>query len=197
VGEPRIRPIQEVSGAYLFEMDPSTDLRGWFRDSLRLSRLPPALQDGVSPQQVSVSHSKKHVFRGIHYSVTDPAASYFQTVTCVAGGALDLIVDLRLGSPTFQGEFRAEITPESGVTLLMPPGIGHAFRSLSDDCTLVYTMSRAFPGAQTRVIRPHGLFGGVWNDSPAPIVSPRDEDSPSFQEAREAGLLPEWLPKGS
>jgi dTDP-4-dehydrorhamnose 3,5-epimerase len=197
VVKPSIVPLHEVAGASQVVLEPAYDDRGWFRDSLRLTSLPSGQAGQFSPAQVSVSHSQRDVARGIHYSVTDTGASFFQSVTCVQGNVLDVLVDLRVGSPTFGGVYRTELSPELGVTLLMPPGIGHAFKALSDHCTLVYTMSRAYPEAQTRVIRLNGLSEDLWAVSPTEISSERDRNSPSLREAEEAGLLPVWDPTGT
>lgn len=194
---PHVLSLLEVAGAFRVELEPAYDDRGWFRDALRLTSLAAGQADLFRPVQVSISHSHIHVARGVHYSVTDPAGSYFQSVTCVEGKAADVLVDLRLGSPTYGGIYRTELSPESGVTLLIPPGIGHAFKALSDHCTLVYTMSRAYPEAQTRVIRLNGLSEDLWEAGPTEISSERDRTGPSLREAKEAGLLPAWDPTGT
>ena len=192
VNDPRLSPVDTVSGAYQLDQFPSGDERGWFRDSLRLPSLPASMRSSFLPRQVSISRSSFNVLRGIHYSVTDSAHAFFQTVTCADGEVEDVLVDLRLGSPTFGGVFRTRLSPSLGRTLLMPPGVGHAFRVLSQASVLVYTMSRAYPSARTRVIRPDGLDVVLWKLDPSIIISDRDRSSPSLREARDAGRLPEW-----
>jgi dTDP-4-dehydrorhamnose 3,5-epimerase len=194
VSSPSLLPVEEVSGAFQLVQLPSGDSRGWFRDSLRVPSLPANLRNSYVPEQVSTSYSTFNVLRGVHYSVTESAHAFFQTVTCADGEVEDVLVDLRLGSPTFGGVFRTRLSPSSGRTLLMPPGVGHAFRVLSPACVLIYTMSRAYPSAQTRVIRPDGLEVVLWELEPGVIVSDRDRSSPSLQEAGERGMLPQWDP---
>lgn len=191
VDNAQVVPIQEVAGAFQVIRFPSVDARGWFRDSVRLVELPEHIRDQYRPQQVSVSCSLRNVARGMHFSVTDPDAAYFQTVTCVEGHITDILVDLRLGSPTFRGEFITELAPELGVSLLMPPGVGHGFKVVADSATVVYTMSLNFPLARTGTVRLEGA-SNRFSLSEHPVVSDRDRDSPSIDEAMKSGLLPRW-----
>lgn len=191
VGDVQVIAIPEILGAFQVVLLPVGDSRGWFRDSVRLAELPDNLGDIYQPRQVSVSHSVRSVARGMHYSVTEPEAAYFQTVTCAAGRVTDILVDLRVGSPTFGGEFITDLAPELGITLLMPPGVGHGFKVVGASATLVYTMSRNYPSARTGAIRLEGV-SGRFVLSESSILSNRDRDSPSLRVARESGLLPQW-----
>lgn len=191
VGDAQVVPIREVAGAFQVICLPARDSRGWFRDSVRLAELPETLCHQYRPKQVSVSHSLRNVARGMHFSVTEPEAAYFQTVTCVAGKVADILVDLRVGSPTFRGTFITELSPETGVTLLMPPGVGHGFKVLTDSATLVYTMSRDFPHAQTGAVALEGVSDRFFL-SEYSVLSDRDRESPSIDEATESDLLPRW-----
>lgn len=189
---PVLESIGEILGAFRLFSPSSQDERGWFRDSLWLPALPVELRQDFTPQQVSISHSTVHVVRGIHYSVTEEHGSYSQTVTCAQGEVEDVIVDLRQGSPTFGRASKHFLSPDSGLTLLIPPGVGHGFRVASVEATLVYTMSRAYSDACTRAIRPDSLPMDLLHLSPGTVQSYRDRTAPSLDEAIVEGLLPQW-----
>lgn len=187
-----VEPIDNIRGAFQLYSSPFEDERGWFRDSLRLPALPMELWDEFAPQQVSISHSTGQVVRGIHYSVTGEKGSYSQTVTCARGQVEDVLVDFRQGSPTFGGVYKVSLSPESGLTLLIPCGVGHGFRVVGDEAVVVYTMSRAFPEACTRAVRPSGLPVDPWDLSTASVESLQDRTAPNMEEAAVRGLLPRW-----
>ena len=182
-----------ILGVRLIERPPVPDARGWFRDAIRLTDLGMSSIESARPSQVSVSHSKAGVVRGIHYSVTGPRGAFWQSVTCVHGRVRDVLVDLRTGSPTFGHVSTTTLSAEAGITLVMPPGVGHGFQALEDESTLVYTMSVAYPEAVTRGIRPDFAPAALWNPAdPGAIVSARDRSSPTFGQALSEGLLPTW-----
>lgn len=191
VGDAQVLPIHEISGAFQVVLPAMGDSRGWFRDSVRFAELPGNLGDLYQPQQVSVSHSVRNVARGMHFSVTEPEAAYFQTVTCAAGRVLDILLDLRVGSPTFGGHFITDLAPEVGITLLMPPGVGHGFKVVADSASLVYTMSRSFSSARTGSIRLEGV-SSRFVLSESSVLSEWDRESPSLEVARQCGMLPQW-----
>lgn len=192
VDGPLFEPIEGINGVFGLYSSPSHDQRGWFRDSLRLPSLPADLRHEFTPEQVSVSHSTGHVVRGIHYSVTESGRSYSQTVTCARGEVEDILVDLRQGSPTFGQSSKFFLSPESGLTLLIPPGVGHGFRVTGAEAVLVYTMSRAYPEACTRAVRPDSLPEDPWDLSAVAVQSLQDQTAPSLEEAEARGLLPRW-----
>lgn len=182
-----------IFGVRLIDRPLVPDERGWFRDAFRLADLGSASGEAARPSQVSVSHSRAGVVRGIHYSIAGSHGAFWQSVTCVHGRVRDVLVDLRTGSPTFGNVLTTTLAPEAGITLVMPPGVGHGFQALEDASSLVYTMSVAYPDAVTLGIRPDYAPAALWNpDDPRAIVSARDRTNPTFDQALREGLLPAW-----
>lgn len=183
--------IQEVDGALILERAPAIDDRGWFRDVIRLTDNTMGIDELVELAQVSVSHSRAGVVRGIHYCVPGQPGAFWQSVTCIHGAVRDVLLDLRSGSPTYGNIFSTVLRPDAGTTLVMPPGVGHGFRALEDESILVYTMSVAYPEAVTRGIRPDFAPAELWDPAdPYAIVSARDKANPTFNQALSEGLLP-------
>lgn len=190
---PGLEPIVDIAGVYWMPSTAFPDRRGWFLDVLNESLLDDRLARRYRPRQVSVSHSHRDVVRGLHYSVTSVDHDFHQTVTCVGGEVIDALVDVREGSPTFLRRHVRRMSPATGGTLLMPPGVAHGFRAVVDDSVVVYTMTRAYPGAETRGIRfDEETMRLVGAEGVATIQSDRDRSSRTLDEARDAGLLPVW-----
>ena len=91
------------------------------------------------------------VLRGIHFSDVPPGQAKY--VTCVAGAVLDVVVDIRVGSPTF-GQWDSVLLDDvDRREIYLAEGLGHAFMSLADGSTVVYLCSTAVR-ARARARRP-------------------------------------------
>ncbi len=169
-----------IPGAFRVIGEPSRDDRGSFTrcfDAAAFAAhgmIVPAEQGAVSWNQ------RRGTVRGLHYQTGVHAET--KLVRCSRGGAFDVILDLREGSPAF-GRWHAEVISDTnGVSLYLPAGTAHGFQALEDCTELTYGIAPAYcPGAA----------GGVrWNDPrldiPWPIeqliVSPRDRALPAFDE---------------
>jgi NDP-hexose 3,5-(Or5-) epimerase len=87
-----------VPGAYRIEPEPMTDERGLFYESVRGSTLLATTGWELTIRQVNLSVSRRNTLRGIHGTTVPPGQAKF--ITCVRGRALDIAVDIRVGSPT-------------------------------------------------------------------------------------------------
>ena len=167
-----------LTGAYLIEMEPIADERGyfarfWSREEFRAAGLNPNIE------QSSISFNREQgTLRGMHYQV----APYEEVklVRCARGAIYDVILDLRSGSPTFGRWFAVELTPNNGKLLYVPVGFAHGFQALARETEVVYQISEAYHPESARGVR--------WND-PAfqikwplldPILSARDRRFPDF-----------------
>ncbi|MBT2368640.1 dTDP-4-dehydrorhamnose 3,5-epimerase family protein [Streptomyces sp. ISL-10] len=181
-----------VSGAHVFEPEIYRDRRGSFCSPHQNAAFTGALGRQMFPvAQVSTSRSQRGVVRGIHFTAgPDSMAKY---VLCTGGRALDVVIDLRLGSPTFGRHDRVELSPDTGAALYLPPGVGHLFVALGNDTTMVYLLSAAYRADRERAVHP--LDPALGLDLPTglePVLSDRDQDAPALAAARAAGLLPDY-----
>jgi len=184
--------IEELSieGAWRIESPQFGDPRGLFMEWYRHDHLAEAVGHPLDLRQANLSVSAKDVVRGIHFADVPPGQAKY--VTCVRGAVLDLIVDLRVGSPSFgTWEFvRLDDTDRHGVYLA--EGLGHGFCALTDDATLNYLCSATYsPGHEHSV---HPLDPDLGIDWPAeiPQLSDRDAAAPSLADAISTGLLPDY-----
>ena len=124
------------------------------------------------------SRSRHRVVRGLHFQ--SPPAEHEKLVYCAHGAVLDVVVDLRIGSPTY-GEFELlNLDDESWNMVFVPKGLAHGFASLSEGTVMAYATSTVHDAARDTGIR--------WDSVPIPwpfedpIVSRRDAALPAFAE---------------
>ncbi|MFI5754683.1 dTDP-4-dehydrorhamnose 3,5-epimerase family protein [Streptomyces sp. NPDC051569] len=180
-----------LPGAYRIEPGHIPDGRGRFYEAFRADALGDILGRPFPVGQVNYSVSRRGTLRGIHATALPPGQE--KLVTCVRGAALDVAVDLRVGSPTF-GEYEITEQDEStGVSVLMSEGIGHAFLALTDDVCMNYICSTEYvPGTMIDVNALDPQLGIPWNLTSEPVMSDKDRAAPGLDEAVAAGLLPTY-----
>ncbi|RAY12593.1 dTDP-4-keto-6-deoxy-D-glucose epimerase [Actinomadura craniellae] len=180
-----------VEGALEFTPRVNRDDRGLFVSVFHETAFEDAHDGPLFPvAQTSLSASRRDVVRGVHYTATPPGTAKY--VHCVRGRALDIVVDLRVGSPTFGRWDAVELDATGFRAVYYPVGVGHAFVALADDTALAYLLSRTYDPADERsvdVLDPE--LGLPIPRDVAPVLSPRDAAAPTLAEARELGLLPD------
>lgn len=97
-----------------------------------------------------------------------------KVVSCVSGAIWDVGVDLRPHSPTRFQWFGTILTPENGVSLVVPEGFGHGFITLEPNSTVVYVVSAAYAFDHESGIRFDDLTLGIdWPIMPQ-VLSDKD-----------------------
>lgn len=164
------------------------DDRGFFREWLKMPDLESA---GISfvARQANLSRSTRNVVRGLHFSVAPEGQA--KVVTCAEGELLDVMVDLRVGSPTFGLHAAVVLRGGDGVSLYLPSGIGHGFCAQSDEAVLVYLLSSPYNPACELEVHPFDAEIGVeWPLSGEPILSAKDAAAPTLSDRRANNTLP-------
>jgi dTDP-4-dehydrorhamnose 3,5-epimerase len=125
--------------------------------------------------------------------INDVPPGQAKYVTCVRGSGMDVVVDLRVGSPEF-GQWDAVILDETDRrAVFVAEGLGHAFLALSDDATLLYLCSEGYrPGHEHGVNPLDPALGISWPAGVVPRLSDKDAAAPTLEEALRAGLLPSY-----
>ena len=121
---------------------------------------------------------RKGTLRGLHFQL--PPAAEVKIIRCTRGALFDLIIDLRLDSPTFGKWFGVELSGSNRRMMYVPRGFAHSFLTLTDDTEVLYLVSDSHSPQLERGIR--------WNDPyfkiswPIPVieVSPKDQNWPDF-----------------
>ena len=176
-----------VPDAYVLTPTQHGDDRGTFLEWFRGDELA-ALGHPLALAQANASVSRPGVVRGIHYADVPPGQAKY--VTCVRGAVLDVVVDLRVGSPAFGRWEAVRLDDRERRALYLAEGLGHAFCALEPDSTVVYLCSDVYrPGAEHGV---HPLDPDLGIDWPtdAPVLSDKDAAAPTLAQALAAGTLP-------
>jgi dTDP-4-dehydrorhamnose 3,5-epimerase len=167
-----------LNGPVLLAPELHGDERGFFLETFRADTW---AAEGVPTDFVQDNHSrsKRGTVRGIHFQ-THPGQG--KLVRVARGSVLDVVVDLRRGSPTF-GEWEAvELDDERGLQLYIPVGFGHGFCVLSDVADFVYKVTSYFDPATESGFRYDDPEVGIeWPDLEL-LYSERDRTAPRLAE---------------
>ncbi|MDT0346413.1 dTDP-4-dehydrorhamnose 3,5-epimerase family protein [Streptomyces litchfieldiae] len=183
-----MRPL-DIDGAFEIVPQQHTDVRGTFLEWYRFDRLADAVGRDVRWAQASLSRSARGVTRGIHFADVPPGQAKY--VTCVRGAVFDVVVDLRVGSPTFGRWQGVRLDDIERRALFLAEGLGHGFCALTEDASMNYLLSTTYAPGREHVVHP--LDPELAIDWPVadPVLSPRDAAAPTLKEARVTGLLPD------
>jgi dTDP-4-dehydrorhamnose 3,5-epimerase len=186
--------IRELSIPDAYEITPQQfgDDRGVFFEWYRFDRLAEVVGHSIDLRQANTSVSRRGVVRGIHFA--DVPRGQAKYVTLTKGSALDLIVDIRVGSPTFGLWDSVLLDTIDRRAVYLAEGLGHAFVALEDDTTVSYLVSDTYNPAAEHGINPLDPRLALDYSLPteALVLSPKDTAAPGLDEAAERGLLPGW-----
>ena len=169
------------------------DERGSFLEAFRGAEFAADLGYELDVAQVNTSVSRRGVIRGIHYADVPPGQAKY--VTCVAGAVLDVVVDLRAGSPGFGKWEAVRLDDVDRQAVFLPEGLGHGFMALTDQATVLYLCSTPYaPGREHGVHPLDPVLGIGWplGLECDPLLSAKDATAPSLDEALAAGSLPRY-----
>lgn len=168
-----------INGSWLLEAPVFKDARGAFEVFWETDDL---VKTGISFKPVSAHHSYnllKGTLRGMHYQM----APYGQAklVSCVAGAAYDVMVDLRAASPTYLSWKAVELSAGSGKSIYIPAGCAHGFVTLQDNTIIAYLIEGEYRPAAAGTVRWNDPAIGIEWPISNPILSERDKTAPDFK----------------
>jgi dTDP-4-dehydrorhamnose 3,5-epimerase len=162
-----------IDGAWAFTPPIHRDDRGSLHEWFRGSDFMDTLGYQLEIAQVNCSVSRRGVIRGIHFADVPPGQAKY--VSCAAGAILDVVVDLRLGSPTFASWAAVQLDDENRRAMFLSEGLGHAFMALSDQATVLYLCSTPYaPGREHGVDPLDPDIAIEWPVDVKPILSDKD-----------------------
>lgn len=176
----------KLSGVLVLEPKVFQDDRGYFLETWNRTRYE---QVGIPCHfvQDNISFSKKGILRGLHFQYPQSQGKLIQVLS---GEAIDVIVDIRVGSPTY-GQWIAEVISElNHRQMYIPPGFAHGYCVTSETALFSYKCTDFYNPATE-----HGI---IWNDPDIgiewlveqPVLSPKDMNYPRLKD-----LQPENLPQ--
>ena len=170
-----------IAGVLVMEPEPVRDERGWFARTFDADL---AREHGVRAEdfvQDSVSRSHRGVVRGLHVRTGEGEA---KLVRCSRGALYDVVVDLRVGSPTY-GEWEGfELSEESLRSVYIPAGCAHGFQALREPSDTSYRIDRRHdPAASLAIAHDDPDIAVAW-PLPVTLLSANDRAAPPLSEVR-------------
>lgn len=168
-----------MAGAFLIELEPARDERGFFAQTWNRALF---AEHGLDVELTECAMSFNHrrgTLRGLHYQV----APFEETklVRCTAGAIYDVIVDLRLQSPTKHKWAGFELTAENRRMVYVPRGFAHGFQTLTDSTEVSYQLTGTYSPGHARGIRWDDPALGVSWPLPVTSISQRDRRLPLME----------------
>lgn len=171
----------DIEGVVVIEPRVFDDARGYFFESYSKRRFDEAVRP-VEFVQDNESMSTRGVIRGLHFQ--RPPFSQSKLVRCVRGAVLDVVVDIRRGSPTYGSHVAVELTGENRRQLFVPRGFAHGFAVLSDEAVFQYKCDNYYhPESEGGISIADRSLGIDWRINPAEaILSDKDLRNPMLRD---------------
>lgn len=169
----------KLDGVLIIEPDCFRDDRGFFFESYSQRRF---AKHGLNLTFVQDNHSRSRrgVLRGFHYQ--DATAPQFRLVRCTAGEIWDVVVDLRVGSPTFGRWLGVALSEDNQKQLLIGPEFAHGFVVLSEVAEVQYKCTgHHAPSAERSLAWDDPDVAVDWPNS-TPFLSERDKRGQSLED---------------
>ena len=169
-----------LDGAFVIEIEPRLDergffARGWCRREFEAAGI------RINFVQANIAFSKnKGTLRGMHFQRAPHAEC--KLWRCVRGAIFDVMIDLRLNSPTFKKWFGIELTSDNHKMTLIPEGFAHGYLTTADNTEVFYLVSAFYtPEAEGGVRWDDPAFGVRWPMTDNLIISEKDKNWPDFR----------------
>ena len=168
-----------IKGVYTIEPDVYEDDRGFFMETFHRERYRKLLGINLDFVQDNISRSSKNVLRGMHFQKNYPQG---KIVSASRGEILDVVVDLRKGSPTYGTWESFRLSEKNKLQVWIPPGFAHGFLVMSDSADIDYKC--------TEYYHPEDELCLMWNDPEVaidwtindPILTEKDKKGLSLKD---------------
>jgi len=181
----------KIAGAWEFTPRQFPDPRGVFLEWFKGSVVEGAVGHRLGLAQANHSVSSKGTLRGIHFADVPPGQAKY--VYCTRGAVLDVVVDIRVGSPTYGVSDAVQLDDVDRRSVYLSEGLGHAFLALTDDANVTYLCSEGYNPTGEHGVHPLGSDLDLpWPKDIEPLLSDKDAAAPTLAEAERDGLLPSY-----
>lgn len=175
----------KLKGAYIVELDPLEDdrgffARGWCKHEFEAKGLKAELC------QCNLSGNRKAgTLRGMHYQKPPYAETKF--IRCICGTVWDVIVDIRKNSETYLQWYGVELSAENKKALYVPEGFAHGYITLEDNSAVLYLTTEFYNHDAEDALRWDDPRIGIewpWQDKEKLIISERDRRHQDWDDGR-------------
>lgn len=176
----------ELKDARLIELRLLGDERGAFARTFSRDEFAQAGMAATYVQQNMSVSARAGTVRGMHFQRAPHTEA--KLVRCLRGAILDVIVDLRAGSPSYLRHQGFELSAANRHQLYVPPGFAHGFQTLVDDVEVSYLVSSAYAPAAEGGLRHDDPHLGIAWPMPVSVISPKDAGWPLLDRAAPIAL---------
>ena len=171
-----------IEGVFVIEPKVFGDDRGYFLESFNAKEFKEKTGTEVTFVQDNESKSRYGVLRGMHFQL--PPYTQSKLVRVVKGKVLDVVVDIRKGSPTYGKYEMCELTEDNHRQFFVPKGMAHGFAVLSDEAIFQYKCDEFYhPEAEGAIAWNDPDLGIEWPiDSTDVILSEKDKHHPFLKD---------------
>jgi dTDP-4-dehydrorhamnose 3,5-epimerase len=186
----KVEPL-DVPDAWVCTPAVFGDDRGVFLEWFRADALAEATGRTFTVMQANHSTSRRGAVRGVHFADLPPGQAKY--VYCPRGAVLDVIVDLRVGSPSFGRSTSVVLDDVDRRGVFLSEGLGHAFCALANDTSVTYLVSTVYNPAAEHGVHPLDADLALsWPGDADVVLSAKDAAAPTLAEANSSGLLPAY-----
>jgi dTDP-4-dehydrorhamnose 3,5-epimerase len=180
-----------IEGVYLVQPQVFGDSRGAFLELFVGHRLATETGHPMDVAQVNCSVSRRGTIRGIHLTAVPPGEAKY--VTCVSGAIVDVVVDVRTGSPTYGESLAIPLDDEQRHAVYLAEGLGHGFAAVSDTAVVTYLCDNVYTPGKAITINPlDPRLALPWPAIDDIVLSDKDRTAPTLAEVEAAGVLPQY-----
>ena len=185
----KAQPLK-ISGSWKIEFQKFDDNRGFFYESFKEEDFKKLIGRNLNIKQTNTSSSSKGSVRGIHYALVPPSQA--KLVQCQRGSIKDYVIDIRIGSPTFGKFEEIELNESSANAVFIEEGLAHAFVALENQTVVTYFVTEKYNPEREKGINPFDKTLNVKWPELELILSEKDKQAISLEEAKNQGLLPSF-----
>jgi len=179
-----------IPGAWEITPQQHADDRGVFYEWFTDAEFHKFAGHRLDLRQANCSVSAAGVLRGLHFAQLPPSQAKY--VTCPRGAVFDVVVDIRVGSPTFGQWDSVLLDDRARRSVYISEGLAHGFQALYEDSTVMYLCSAGYdPDREHTILATDPALDIKWPGSDH-VLSDRDADAPTLDEVKASGLLPTW-----
>jgi dTDP-4-dehydrorhamnose 3,5-epimerase len=185
----KAQPLK-IPGSWKIEFQKFDDNRGFFYESFKEEDFKKQIGRNLNIKQTNTSSSSKGSVRGIHYALVPPSQA--KLVQCQRGSIKDYVIDIRIGSPTFGKFEEIELNESSANAVFIEEGLAHAFVALENQTVVTYFVTEKYNPEREKGINPFDKTLNVKWPELELILSEKDKQAISLEEAKNQGLLPSF-----
>ena len=181
----------KVPDSWVFTPVQRPDPRGVFLEWFKAPAFREAIGHDLVVKQANHSVSSRGTLRGVHFA--DVPAGQAKYVYCTRGAVLDIIIDIRVGSPTFGVCDAVRLDDVDRRAVYLSEGLGHAFLALTDDANVTYLCSEPYNPTGEHGVHPlDAELDLPFPDDVEHLLSEKDAAAPTLAQALASGLLPSY-----